>query len=194
MASLNDPQREKVYSFERGLTTLLYKTGPPELTETKIVKLVRHAWSIYFPFSQGSVAPTVIFRKSKRAKCFYRAWEHDITLQSWGRNIFVVLHEVAHGIMEYASRHWYAMSRPWSDGSSKCQSHGPEFVRVFVALLARHGVFDLNMMTEYAAKWSVNVASPDLAPETWRKRVGNQIESDYDIAASEYGRTGVSST
>lgn len=88
---MRDSQRQAVYNWERGL---MAKFPSPELTLAECTELVNRVWRDYRP---DSVPPKVLDGRGRSKACGSR-WQ--IKLPRWARRPIVVLHEVAHALLD----------------------------------------------------------------------------------------------
>jgi hypothetical protein len=119
-----DTQRQKVYDWERAhVESRLPNDKNVPLAE--LGQLIQKAYVRYgFGFNPHLQLGDGRGRKNA---CFdYRVGGGTIKLPLWARSEWVALHEAAHGIV------W----RQFDRDAKKFAGHGPEFVRVYIDLLA----------------------------------------------------------
>lgn len=116
-----DSQRSAVYTWERRLP------GWPGdgLTLAGCQQLVCRVWGEHL----RSVAPRVTDGRGRRSAC-YAFSSHQIRLPRRARSRYVVLHEIAHGIL--------------GETDPGVADHGPEFARLYLSLLYRHAGVSLS--------------------------------------------------
>ncbi len=119
-----DSQRSALYAWERRL----FVHGE-KMTLDECKALVRRVWEAYVNPTCSKPVPNVRAGADRHSA---HAWGCvEIKLPKWARNPQVVLHEVAHAaINAFDATQTAPKEKRW-----RVQSHGPEFVLVFVELL-----------------------------------------------------------
>lgn len=108
------------WEIDNGLICNAYDLPLMSLTECRI--LVERVWQDYY----HDVGPP----KVVRGKGHYATGSLDvIRLPKWGKRPITVLHEVTHAILQM----WTARRC-----LPEVEPHGPEFVRLYIGLLARY--------------------------------------------------------
>lgn len=107
-----DHQKSRVYAWESAYVKLT------KVNFYEARALVREVWADY----RGGVNTP---RVQKGRRNWYRASEHKINLSAAVR-MSTVLHEAAHALIRT------------DEDTRHCVSHGPEWARVYIGLLARY--------------------------------------------------------
>ena len=116
MAIKFDTQREACYDWERSI----FREERIVLTDDQIYDLVEKACTRY-----GIKMLDIEMTPPTRRRGYYVPWEHKIQQpdNDWGRRPHIVIHEIAHGIVQH--RCGSRVHAAW---------HGPEFCSVEIAL------------------------------------------------------------
>ena len=122
MKQPRDSQRTAVYRWERGFAT--WPGDKLSLAECR--ELIWRVWSDHL----DSEPPTIGDGRGRRSAC-YIFEDHQIRLPRWSRTEYVVLHEVAHGLV------WAMLPR--------AAAHGEEFARLYLDLLGRYAEIDVDL-------------------------------------------------
>lgn len=112
----------------------------------------------------GVRVPPIRDGRGRRSAC----WSiRGIALPRWARTTVVALHETAHAIHHHTSR-----LRGQAD-------HGPEFVRLFIELLAHCKVGTKGELLKSAKVHRVRIASPGSCPQPsgWEGKLRAELES-----------------
>jgi putative metallohydrolase (TIGR04338 family) len=132
--AVRDSQRSKLYAAENSLGTLHCEDeyATTSACRAYIVSVLGDTW-VRQEFGQKiceSMAQYVIIKdgRGRRMACF-RGW-HTIVLPKWARGRWVMLHELAHMMVDH-QRSWN-YCRPVA-------AHGPEFAWVYMRLV-RHAL------------------------------------------------------
>ena len=132
---MRDTQRKRVYSWE---TWTGIRNGAPLDIHSARAFLAK-AWRRLAPKSQRDNPP---FLQDGRGVTRGYGSRSRINLPRRYRNRWTLLHEMAHGLI------------PWD-----LAAHGPEFVRVLIAALARYEGRDERFLCQEARRNRVKVAS-----------------------------------
>lgn len=178
-----DSQRSKLYAWER-------KALFPDEKDRRFLSLAECEDLIVRAWRRYGIAwppPKVGDGRRRTGACYSRAF-HMVKLPRWARFPEVVLHEVAHAIVGHHARR-------------DISSHGPEFLRVYIELVAIFLKKDAGEMKKSArgARLKVAPASQWGAPparkakklERLTKEVNilrvaaQQAKSDYDRVRNE---------
>lgn len=125
--SVTDSRRQKLYNWERGHAKgVLESYHREELTLPECQKLVDQAYR-FMGLSkayENANGPEVTMLRKRRTSLWggliARGGAHGIQLSRAGMNKWTVLHEAAHGMIP-----------------TYCASHGPEYLRLLIELLAK---------------------------------------------------------
>lgn len=108
-----DSQRKAIYDWEESLFS---KAGSGDMTLDQCERLIAKVWKAYFLND-----PPRVKDGRGTAMAFSRAGQ-EINLPIWARRRSVVLHELAHAILQRRG---------------VCDQHGPLFAALFLELLQR---------------------------------------------------------
>ncbi len=117
-ATARDTQRQAVYRWESSIFTR--DTCGSLLSLAACQELVNAAWRRYLPITR---VPRVLDGRARRRGC-WDGW--DVRLPRATRHAFYVLHEVAHGLLD------------WHMTDTTYAAHGPEFARLLMELWDHH--------------------------------------------------------
>lgn len=136
-------------SYGHGTSRVSYRVdGAPALSLTACQVLICRVWWDYG--RDPSRAPRV---KDGRRTTWARAtWDNRINLPRWARTRGVVLHEIAHALGHYP------------------EAHGPQFVRLFIELLARYTSRTVPELRRSAREHGVKVATAGSVQKPVRRR------------------------
>ena len=137
MPRVRDQQRKKVYDWAHSLTDY-YKA---DLTLSECDDLIHKA--LVWWFRNNDVLKVLV--KDGRGTRMARGGYNSINLPVWARSRHVVLHEVAHTIVDRTIGNF-------TDGG-----HGPYFVRVFIELLGHFLKYNRADLTRSAKAVKVKV-------------------------------------
>jgi len=163
---MRDSQRSKVYSWERTLPT-------KELSLDECRDLITKACRYY-----GKVVPVV---KDGRGTAYARGYSYEINLPRWARTTVTVLHEVAHSI--------HTKYRQGDEAT-----HGKEFMRIFIDLLAHFKVGTRSELARSARAAGIKVAPIAASPKRQSvnqiirregERLVKQLSEKYGLAPSQ---------
>lgn len=152
-----DSQRSALYAWERRL----FAHGET-MTLDECQALVERVWLEHVTPAYPKIArPRVRSGPNHHSA---QAWSHfEIKLPKWARNPQVVLHEVAHSVVNaFQSSQTVDFKKRW-----RVQSHGPEFVLVFVELLVAFAGEKLERLLAELTKGKRQVRIARALP--WRK-------------------------
>lgn len=135
---VQDSQRQKVYDWERHF----YQLGT-QMTQHEVGAFVRQIESDFRSVNKN------LIRLSFREKggCYQRGY-NEINMAKYGWNRDVVIHEMAH---------WVNTSINYRD---KVAGHGPEFMGIFMLMLAHYQGYCLTDMINQAIKDGVKFIFP----------------------------------
>lgn len=167
---LRDSQRLKMYKWERELRK---QYGvEPTLSMEECAALVKKICKDFF-----GVAPRVTDGRGRRSAC-YKQQANVICLPKWSRSAVVVCHEVAHWVYRHNNR---------------VESHGAEFMRTFIEILAIHARSEIKASKEALIASAIDsrlkVAEDDNFMGFSAKRYEEQ-KSLQRISKEEYIRDG----
>jgi len=113
-----DSQRSRVYRWEANALDRLCGSTVETLDLQACAAVMERAWRDYWPGCPPQL-------RDGRGCRIARGGSLDIVLPRWARTERVVLHETTHALIDRAY-------------SRTCAAHGPEFVRLYVDLLATY--------------------------------------------------------
>ena len=171
MSTSRDTQRRKVYNWENTeLKELGIVWNKSVLTKNKcelfIVNAIRW-WGrekllpklqkpndLHQHSTKSGGVVWVKFRNYHRTyggNSYYILEENSITLRNgWALNKLVCLHEAAHLILDN--------HRGQIKKAHKCASHGPEFMRIYLTLLARFTPLTMSQLTKSARNCKIKIS------------------------------------
>jgi hypothetical protein len=133
-----DNQRSRVYAWEKFVTKTTHWTGTFKTLEecqnylTPIWRTERGR------YGRARVAPPPIERPAWGQRSAIAHHSHRITLPTWARNPWVILHEAAHRL------------------TPRDEAHGPRFVGVLMGLACRHLGYNADELMAAADDMGVN--------------------------------------
>ena len=147
MKRARDSQRQKVYDWERK------HWGPWEgdgdLTLAQCDALIKRVYALYG-------YPPPMLKDGRRCKRAYGG-KLFIKLPRWSRRDIIVLHECAHGLALYLA--------------PESAFHGPQFVRIYIELIAWHKKLAISELTASAKAAGIQVGPPELKRVSKTERV-----------------------
>jgi len=148
-----DSQRAKVYRWEKATPWWLdmMLTEPLSLVECTV--MIRRAFKA---FGYDATYPYI---KDGRGSRVAHGGLYTISLPRWARNPVVVYHETAHSLLArgVARKRYLAKGR-----KIVIPGHGPEFVRLYIELLARYVKLDRTALCKSARAAKIKVAPKDV--------------------------------
>lgn len=142
-----DAQRARAYNWENDLFT-----GQPELKPRQLRDLLARVWK--FAGFHPATVPELLFSRSTRRS--FALSTYQISLARPHRQTVILLHEVSHCIVS-ARR------------SAPVESHGPEWLAVYIRLLERFGRTGLAGLRASAKSYGLRVASGEVAERVYLK-------------------------
>ena len=142
-----DRQMYKVYNWEYDINL---GSNRCDWTLVQCSAFLGYVWHCYF----GTRSKPPIVEPGYGSSCA-SAGGYSIVLPRWARNREIILHEVAHSILERSSKGYYALHQ---------ESHGPEYLRLFIELHDRFGATTKNALLKSAKKARLKVAHPNAVP------------------------------
>ena len=163
-----DNQRQKVYNWEHANIPgwPASASSPPVLSLEECEALIKRICADY----RASVPVIKDGRRNRNAS----AGAYIIKLPRWSRFGPVVLHEMAHVIL--------------NQKAPSVAGHGPEFMRLYLDLLAKYAKLPLRELRSSAAKAGLQVATsckcpqPQTPEEKRLRAVVNEARKSYDDA------------
>ncbi len=131
-----DSQRQKVYTWE---DRELIQLHSPRLDLGEVASLVEECLHLFAEYHQPRIQDG---RGTRRP--FAGAWRMNFPMHA--RTPVIVCHEAAH---TYQFRLF---------GSSRVEVHGPEFMRIYLEMLAAVDGWPLSMLENSARRWGLRVA------------------------------------
>lgn len=132
-----DPQRDKVYALEYGLTGVWDFAHTPRKSLEAITKATAKYYKIDPP------ALRVINSKAIPDVAWYRYERITLNKARGGANVMVLLHELAHYIVESTYETY--------------EDHGPEFCAIYMHLLSKNRMLPAEVFRFMAKKMGVRV-------------------------------------
>lgn len=144
---------------DRKRSTLVYKWQANALhfgnvcdwTMLECERFIAYVWHSYF--GPRATLPVV---KPGRGAVSARANRWEVVLPVWARNRNIILHELAHAILDATV-----------EGRDDKFAHGPRFMRLMIELLVAFSTHDRDTIVKSAREWGIPVARRDRVP--WRR-------------------------
>ena len=150
-----DSQKQKVYDWDAHFRK-------DRLTLAQCQTLVNRACAAH------NVRPPKV-QASYGSTAYYKPMLNTITLPPWAQNSATVLHEVSHSVIDKK------FSRFPVKVDDAPASHGPEFARVLLELLAYFGVAKVNEARKMAREHRVKISSDSKFKPVLKKTQANQV-------------------
>jgi len=146
-----DSQRAKVYRWEKAASWWVDMMLTEPLTLVECTELVCRVFKA-FGYS------TCPYIRDGRGSRWARGDLYTISLPKWARRPVVVYHEAAHSLLCNGTANKRYLAR---NQRIAVPAHGPEFVRLYIELLARYAKLDRRTLCESARAAKVKVAPKD---------------------------------
>lgn len=155
-----DKQQKLVYRWENAF---LHPQNRADWTVPQCQEFVNFIWACYF--GGNALAPAVT---DGRGRACASANLHVVNLPRWARNRDIIIHEMAHAILNKGLGYKYS----W-----EMEAHGPQFVRMHGELQGEFGRVRTSQFLREARKAGLRVAPSSAVPQpivSWRDK------PDYD--------------
>lgn len=153
-----DEQQRLVYKWESHWNIV---SNQCDWTLDQCKRFVSHVWKAYF--GSNAKPPQVA---SGRGQVLAGGGRSEITLPLWARNRSIILHELAHGILEQAYGSCY-----------NHEGHGPEFVRMEIELFIEYSAYTRTTLLRTAREMGVKVAPKSSVPKRLRKGKSQKLDA-----------------
>ena len=177
----DDAARSKlVYKWQQ---KVLHFGNQCDWTLLECERFISYVWHSYF----GSRA-TVPNVNGGRGVISASANRSVITLPLWARNRNIILHEMAHAMLDAVTDPDSRVKRGDTIIGIEKFGHGPRFMRMQIELLIAFSTFDRDVLTKTAREWGIPVARRNRVPRrrSCEKTIAECRQKHYHSMGNDY--------
>lgn len=153
----DDRERSKlVYKWQ---ADALHFGNQCDWTLLECERFVAYVWHSYF--GTRATPPTI---NPGRGAISASANRSEMTLPVWARNRNIVLHELAHAMLDAVTHPDARVMRGDTVIGIEKLGHGPLFMRMEIELLIAFSTYDRTVITKSAREWGIPVARRNRVP------------------------------